>query len=134
MTGDVSIPTGVTRRREPVGRSSRFRVPHTPGPYRLTVGHLAAFSITDEAAHRQFGMLYHSAGLAVWGSGFGDRVAEVLAADPRGWWVYLNDRRAALVRPEDLLGAVDLGPDDTQPTPTAGSVPWMVDVPVGALL
>ena len=135
MSVDLSIPTGVIRRNEPVGRSERLAIPRTPGPHRLTVGHLAAVEITDEAARRQFGMLYRSAGLAVWGAGWGTHVSEILAEDGRGWWIQLNGYRCVLIRPEDLLGAVDLGPDDAPPAPAeTDPVPWMVDVPVGALL
>lgn len=114
MTADLSIPTGVTRRRESVGRSERPAIPRTPGPYFLPVSHLVALEITDDAAHRQFGIGYRSAGEQVWGSGWGSHVLEVLAEDAagRGWWVSHNDLRDVLVRPEDLLGAHDLGPAD----------------------
>lgn len=115
MTADLSIPTGVTRRREPVGRTKRFVIPHTAGPHTLPVGHVVGIEITDDAAHRQFGGDYRSAGEQVWGSGWGTRVVEVLAEDSagRGWWVDHNDLRDVLVRPEDLLGTYDTGPADT---------------------
>ncbi|KPM55646.1 hypothetical protein ACG83_10160 [Frankia sp. R43] len=111
MTADLSIPTGVTRRREAVGRSPWLDVPHTPGPHALPVGHIVVIEIGDDAAHRQFGAGYRSAGAAVWGSGWGTRTTEVLAEDAagRGWWVE-NALRSVLVRPEDLLGVVDTGP------------------------
>lgn len=115
MTADLRVPSGVSRRRrEPVGRTEQFAVRHAPGPYVLPVGHLVAIEITDEAAHQQFGMGYWSDGLMVWGSGWGSRVTEVLAEDPRGWWVHLNDYRAVLVRPEDILGVHDTGPASTR--------------------
>ncbi|MEX5635759.1 hypothetical protein [Parafrankia sp. FMc2] len=112
MTADLSIPTGVTRRRETVGRSDRQGVPRTPGPHALPVGHIVAIEITNDAARRQFGAAYRSAGEAVWGSAWGTRVGEVLAEDAagRGWWVDHNDLRAVLVRHEDILGACDTGP------------------------
>jgi hypothetical protein len=109
---DLSIPTGVTRRREPVGRTRRWVIPYGAGPYDLPVGHVVALDLTDDAASRQFGMPHRSAGELVWGSGWGSHVTEVLADDAagRGWWVDHGDRRAVLVRPEDLLGAHDTGP------------------------
>ncbi len=110
VTADLSIPTGLTRRREHVGRTERFAIPRSPGPRALHVGHLVAIEITDDAAHRQFGTGYWSAGERVWGSGFGTHVVEVLAEDSRGWWATHNGLRNVLVRPEDLLGAHDTGP------------------------
>ncbi|ONH62324.1 hypothetical protein CcI49_02805 [Frankia sp. CcI49] len=112
MTTDLSIPTGVTRIREVVGRNDRLSVPRAPGPHALIVGHIMAFEITDEAAHRQFGGTYRSKGELVWASGWGTHAAEVLAADAagRGWWVDHNDLRSVLVRPEDILGVADTGP------------------------
>lgn len=109
---DLSVPTGVTRRREPVRRSEWLAPPRAPGPYSLPVGHIVAIEITDDAAHRQFGIGYRSAGEQVWGSGWGSHVVEVLAEDAagRGWWVEHCDRRSVLVQPEDLLGACDTGP------------------------
>jgi hypothetical protein len=86
---DLSIPTGVTRRREPVGRTRRWVIPYGAGPYDLPVGHVVALDLTDDAASRQFGMPHRSAGELVWGSGWGSHVTEVLADDAagRGWWV-----------------------------------------------
>lgn len=112
MAADLSIPTGVTRRRWNVARAERSGIPHTPGPHTMTVGHIVAFEITDDAAHRQFGGTYRSAGELMWASGWGTQAVEVLAEDAaeRGWWVDFTDRRSVLVRPEDLLGVVDTGP------------------------
>lgn len=111
MAADLSIPTGVTRRRETVGRSPWLAVPLTSGPHELPVGRIVVIEITDDAAHRQFGASYRSAGEAAWGPGWGTRTTEVLAEDAagRGWWVE-NALRSVLVRPEDILGVADTGP------------------------
>ncbi|WP_041254768.1 hypothetical protein [Frankia sp. EAN1pec] len=97
MTADLSVPTGVTRRREPVRRSEWLASPRAPGPYSLPVGHIVAIEITDDAAHRQLGIGYRSAGEQVWSSGWGSHVVEVLAEDAagRGWWVEHCDRRTS---------------------------------------